>query len=147
MISNGASAYLDAAAKLQQNPLTGSHPFWFAVFQSIELSLKAFLRAKGLSKKEIKGLNHNIAKIVDRAGDEDLAAVIELTPEEELILRETGALYNSKVFQYSEYGLKSVPYARDGIDLAKRIFEAVRPIAIANRTLHHGKDTAVKPTG
>jgi hypothetical protein len=148
MISNGASAYLDAAAKLLENdPLTGSHPYWFTVFQSIELSLKSFLRAKGLSQKEIKVLNHSIAMILDKANGNGFANLIELTPDEDLVLRETGELYYAKVFQYSEYGMKSVPYAEFGILLAKKIFEAIRPIAIANRTFHHGKNTAIKPKG
>ena len=54
MISNGARDYLAAAKTLQENPLTASHPYWFCIFQSIELSLKAFLRGKGLSKEQLK---------------------------------------------------------------------------------------------
>ena len=146
MISNGARNYLDAAKSLQPNPLIAPHPFWFCIFQSIELSLKAFLRGKGYSKKQLKAheLGHHLAALYDAAKLHGLDEVVSLSSDEEALVRDVGEMYSSKVFQYAEAGWSSLPYAYQGYAVGERFFTATRHFAEAQRTHHHDKPTAVR---
>jgi HEPN domain-containing protein len=149
MISNGALEYLKAAKKLQENPLVSPKPFWFCVFQSIELSLKSFLRGKGFAKKKLKEspYGHNLIELMSAAETNDLQSLIELTEEDRAILSVTGSMYSSKVFQYTEVGWKSLPYSKDALKLAERLYESTREFAESMREFHHGKDTAITKEG
>ena len=146
IISNGARDYLDAAKSLQPDPLTAPHPFWFCIFQSIELSLKAFLRGSGYSKEDLKdrGLGHRLSALYEAANLHGLKEVLNLLPEEEVIVCTVGEMYSKKVFQYAETGWISVPYAFTAYSLAEKIFGATRPFAQAMREFHYDKITAVR---
>ena len=146
MIANGAESYLNAARALQSDQLTGPHPFWFCVFQSIELSLKSFLRGKGRSKEELKArvLGHRLAALYDLAKDDGLAEFVTLTDEEATLVCVVGEMYSRKVFQYTEVGWLHLPYAYHALALAEKLYSAIRPFAEAQRAFHHDKPTAVK---
>lgn len=145
IIANGAKEYLEAAKQLQENPLTGPKPYWFCVFQSIELSLKAYLRGCGLSKEDLKSrkFGHKIGALLQQADEHGLKELVSLDDQERAIINETGELYNSKVFQYREAGWTSVPYAYLGTALAEKIYEAIKPFAKERMEYHYDKETAV----
>jgi len=145
MIANGALSYLDAARVLQADPLAASNPFWFCVFQSVELSLKSFLRAKGRSKEELKArdLGHRLAALYTLAQTDGLSEHVTLTEDEAALVCAVGEMYSRKVFQYTEVGWIELPYAYQAVALAEKLYLAIRPFAEAQRTFHHDKSTAV----
>ena len=146
MIANGASDYLVAAKALRSNPLNAPHPYWFCVFQSIELSFKAYLRGKGFSKEDLKSakLGHRLRALYELAKSHDLKDVVALTCDEEIIVCDAGEMYSKKVFQYTEAAWKSLPYAYQAYAVAEKLLTAIRPFAERQRTLHHEKPTAVQ---
>jgi hypothetical protein len=145
LISKGAFRYLKAANKLCENPLTADHPFWFCVCQSIELSLKSYLRAKGFTKEKLKAwdVGHNLEELLRLARQSNFDEVMVLTTLEQAIVSDCGKMYASKAFQYSEAGWSSLPFSKDALAVAERIASLTRPVAEAGRTFHHGKNSAV----
>lgn len=146
IISNGAAEYLEAAKKLMVDPVSAPHPFWFCAFQSIELSLKAFLRGKGFSKEQLKSrdLGHKLDVLYKESVANALADHVTLTVAEESVVCEVGAMYCQKVFQYTETGWSTLPFAHVALDLAEKLYLGIRPFAEAQRTAHHDSPTAVR---
>mgnify|MGYP006097278469 CR=1 FL=1 len=144
MISNGALDYLKATKTLQTNPIFADYPYYFCAFQSIELSLKAFLRAKGMTKNEMKGkFGHSIRKLYERAKKEGLSDLIELTEEDEGMLLQCGELFTQKVYQYTEVGMKSVITPVKITQIMENLYNAIRPFAEEMNDIHFDKPTAV----
>jgi hypothetical protein len=59
-ISNDAREFLDAAHLVRRDKPVWFGPTYFLVCQSIELSLKAFLRASGYSAKQLRRIGHDL---------------------------------------------------------------------------------------
>lgn len=145
LISNGAKRYLTAAQKLTSDPLKGEQPFWFCACQSIELSLKSFLRAKGLTKEMLKSneMGHRLDHLLNEAEIYGFKETVPLSNEERRIIMHCGEMYAKKAFQYSEAGWSELPYAYQILAIAEKIFSGTRPTAESGRTFHHGKASSV----
>jgi len=80
---------------------------YYLYCRSIELVLKAFLLAKGLTKRQLKDrkLGHNLIALLDRAKKLDLEKIIIINPEWESQLNKANEYYNNKDFEYFNIGI------------------------------------------
>jgi hypothetical protein len=85
-----AKAYAHAARK-------GSFVGHFLSCQSLELSLKAFLSLKGLSRRTLaqKPLGHNLNRLVDEAVRQNLAQFVQITPADRLVIQIANSWYDT----------------------------------------------------
>lgn len=99
-----------------------SMPFFFLAYQSIELSLKAFLLKKGKTVNELKGRNygHRIDKILEVAIAQGLTTYVTLQKEHIDHLKIGSPIYLDRRFQYIETGSMTVPDI-EPIDNAARL--------------------------
>jgi len=70
----------------------------------MELALKAFLLAKGIPKRTLKGrtIGHDLEKILKKAVLLGLEKVVSVTPQHKEELRKANNYYASKGFEYFE---------------------------------------------
>ncbi len=120
LLLNGAREYCEAAQCLLLNPLIAAKPFWFCASQSIELSLKAILCAKGETKAGLKALGHELNELLDRCEKDGL----RLAPEDSGLVRWLSPLHRGKVFMYREAGALDLPWANDALRAANAILAA-----------------------
>ena len=104
MISNGAAEFLAAARFLCSGNLTSSSPLYFLVCQSIELSLKAYIRGCGLTKEQLVKIGHDLEKALKKAQSENLSHFCRVTRDQEQAVRMINRYYGGKDLQYTEVG-------------------------------------------
>jgi len=71
--------------------------------RSIELTLKAFLLGKGLSKEELKDRNkfgHDLVNLINRARDLGIETLVNLSPARLECVRKANGYYESKTIEY-----------------------------------------------
>jgi hypothetical protein len=130
-ISNDAREFLDAAHLVRREKPVWFAPTYFLVCQSIELSLKAYLRGSGYSDQQLRRLGHDL--------DACVAAACAAGVESHVI----NSYYHSKDLQYSTSGYKSYPPPESLLALAERLWESLRIFCIEHRDHHVGKATAI----
>jgi HEPN domain-containing protein len=141
-ISNDAREFLDAAHLVRRDKPAWFAPTYFLVCQSIELSLKAFLRGSGYSDKQLRRLSHNLDACIQAAHAGGLDSHVRLS-EAVAAVSLINAYYYSKDLQYSRSGYKSYPQAESLLALAERLWESLRTFSEEHRDYHVGKDTAI----
>lgn len=86
----------------------GSFVQHFLCCQSIELSLKAFLSLRGMSRKKLKRrFGHNVTKLLHEAVQRGLGEFVEITPADVSLIQVANQWYDSpdgKRFQYFDVG-------------------------------------------
>jgi len=89
----------------------GFMPLYFLLGQSIELSLKAFLLARGLPLNELrrKKYGHNLEKLLNEALERGLSRQVELEQEHVAAINLLGIEYLARQFQYINTGSKVLP--------------------------------------
>ena len=136
-----AEAYLDAAKKVRDAPpdrtsRNAELPIEFLLGHSIELSLKAMLRAAGTPTTEearaigagrrpmgptIEEYGHDLVRLTIDCIRRGLAAAVQLTPEDIDLIARFNDEFQVHVARYPAMGLRSGP-SRDALfDLAGRI--------------------------
>ena len=76
---------------------------YFLTCRTIELALKAYLLARGCSRKELKDkIRHDLCRALKKAQGESLAEVVELSDAEREAVNKANVPYNSKRFEYFE---------------------------------------------
>jgi hypothetical protein len=87
-------------------------PAYFLAFHGIELSLKAFLRHKGMTARELRGktYGHDVLACLRKAKEMGLGAVYKLTPEDDEALRLLFAMNHHQGLRYIKTGVKQYPY-------------------------------------
>ena len=97
--------YLNAAKALRPKFGRTFWPTFFVACQALELYLKGFLRANGMTEEELKKrIGHNLNKAFEMAkskGADDLAG---FTKEDEGLISKVGDIYRRRDFQYRYYG-------------------------------------------
>ncbi|HUG98257.1 MAG TPA: hypothetical protein VMQ83_03695 [Gammaproteobacteria bacterium] len=92
-----------AAAKSFENL---SHRFspvpYYLVCRSIELSLKAYLYSRGVARKGLKSLSHDLEEALSEAEAKSLSSHIQISPDERNALICANQLYRGKEFEYFE---------------------------------------------
>lgn len=142
-ISNEAGDFLEAATILAANKPATFKPLYFLVCQSVELSLKAYLRGSGYSERELKGLGHNLNRCLQAAIDRSLQKHVSITQSDLNILERINAYYQSKDLQYGRAGLKYFPDIELLMALGRRLWKDLRPFCVEQRGLHVGTPTEV----
>jgi hypothetical protein len=97
-----ASHYLQVARTVEITPRFSPVPYYLYC-RSLELSLKAFLLLKGLSKNVIrkKPYSHNLETILLKAKELGLGSYVIVSEEERLELLKANDYYNVKDFEYA----------------------------------------------
>ena len=142
-ISNDAREFLDAAHLVRRKKPVWFAPTYFLVCQSIELSLKAFLRCSGYSNKQLRQLGHDLDACIAAARAAGVESHASLSEADVAAVGVINAYYHSKDLQYSMSGYKSYPPPESLLALAERLWESLRTFCIEHRDFHVGKGTAI----
>ena len=145
-ISNDARDFLEVAKIVRrekpENPVKFKLMYFF-VCQSIELSLKAYLRGSGYSDKRLRRISHNLNKCVARAKATGVDHYVSLSAADEAAIAAINPYYQSKDLQYGRSGWKSYPNLDFLISLAERLWSGLRRYCEQRRKHHFGKPTAI----
>ena len=142
-LSNQAARFLEAANALRKMKSESFTPLYFLACQSIELSMKAYLRAKGYSDKKLRTIGHNLNECVAASQENEIRTLIRFTVQEKAIIRAINPYYQGKDLQYSKSGYKSFPHIDLLLDFATRLQNSTRDFCIKHRAIHTGKPTEV----
>jgi hypothetical protein len=143
-ISNDAREFLDAAHLVRREKPVWFAPTYFLVCQSIELSLKAYLRGSGYSDKQLRRLRHDLDACVAAARAAGVESHVTLSESDAAAIAAINPYYHSKDLQYSTSGYKeSYPPPESLLALAERLWESLRTFCVEHRDHHVGKATAV----
>jgi hypothetical protein len=113
------------------------------VCQSIELSLKAFLRGSGYSDKQLRQLGHNLDECVTAAKAAGIEIYVTFSEVDLSSIASINKYYQAKDLQYSTTGFKSYPSQDWLLRLADRLWKSLRPFCVEHREYHFGKPTAI----
>ena len=105
-----AADFLQAAKSVEKRDSFSPVPYYLYC-RAIELVLKAYLLAKGVSVKELKNsrrLGHDLVKALNMAKSLGLDTVIRLKSKEEEEITKANDYYKSKGFEY--FGLQMLAY-------------------------------------
>ena len=143
-ISNDARDFLEAAQIIRsQKPVAFFTPAYFLVCQSIELSLKAYLRGLGYSDRQLRAVGHDLVKCVEAAKSEAVDEHVDLSEPDLAAIALVNPYYLYKDLQYSTSGYKSFPDIDYLIALGDRIWRDLRQFCEKQRERHFGKPTAI----
>lgn len=144
-ISNSAEEFLKSARTLRSvhHKVRFFIPTYFCICQSIELSVKGFLRGKGFTDKQLRQIGHDLVAAFQEAQANGLQELISFTDEDLAVVDLINPYYKQKDLQYSISGLKSIPEIDALIAVGERLWESTRQFCIDNRKWHQGKKSAI----
>ncbi len=110
--------FLEAARVVVDFETTQADGKWHPVgkhlaCQSIELSLKAFLRLKGLQQSKVERLGHRIAELLAEARKLNLKEFVKLTRDEISEIKKASNYFQNHVFRYPKVAEMAVGYPSD----------------------------------
>lgn len=105
-------------------------PAYFLLLHGIELTLKSFLRHKGLTVEQLsgKGLGHDLNALLARARELGLNEVHQLTEQDSEALALLIGANADHQLRYIQTGPKAFPPWGSAEPLAVRLHQAVAPI-------------------
>lgn len=108
-----AEEYRVAAETLYAANAAFTAPQYLLIGQSLELSLKAYIRSRGEPIENFghqsKGLGHDLSVLLDGANRRRLARIVQLSTDEECAIRELSESYAQHLFRYIKTGSMSLP--------------------------------------
>jgi hypothetical protein len=125
--------YLHAAIVVETNDPTPRHispvPAYFLALHGIELTLKAFLRHKGVSVKDLhKKFGHDVHACYRKAKELGLHEVFNELPVDGDAMRMLVRLNDQQGLRYIKTGMKHFPLWSIVEPLAIRLHQAVAPL-------------------
>lgn len=132
----GAKKFLDAARVVIQHEGPqehGWHPVGkFLVCQSIELSLKAFLRLRGAKMTDVERYGHRIAELLAEARKNNLREFLKLSGDELKEIKRASRYYGDHIFRYPDVyeiarGYPSDPNVIPLLSAAEKLVEGLYP--------------------
>jgi hypothetical protein len=135
--------FLDAAHLVRREKPVWFAPTYFLVCQSLELSLKAYLRGSGRSDTQLRRIGHNLKECAAAAKDAGIENHVRLSEADVAAITAINLYYQSKDLQYSISGYKSFPDLDSLIKLAERLWESLRSYCVEHRDHHVGKPSAI----
>jgi hypothetical protein len=125
--------YLHAAMVVEANDRTPRHispvPAYFLALHGIELTLKAFLRHKGVSVKDLqKKFGHDVHACHRKAKELGLHEVFKELPADSDAMRMLVGLNDQQGLRYIKTGTKHFPLWSIVEPLAVRLHQTVAPI-------------------
>lgn len=97
-----ASEFLSAARSIEQSDIFSPVPYYL-LCRALELTLKAFLLARGLSKKELKNMKkygHDLEKLFNISDEMGLRSITHISDEYKQLVSASNDYYGSKAFEY-----------------------------------------------
>jgi len=132
---SGAEKFFGAAKSVYKPPVTMSErvrcsaPFvaYFLVGRSIELSLKAFLFARGEKINRLKReYGHDLSKLIFESRRRKLGREVKLTRNQLAAVKLLSAPYSHKLLEYSEVGTYRLPYYWIVCEVASGLLNGLR---------------------
>lgn len=125
--------YLHAAMVVETNDPTPSHispvPAYFLALHGIELTLKAYLRHKGVSVRDLqKKFGHDLHACHRKAKELGLNEVFKEQPVDADAMRMLVGLNDQQGLRYITTGMKHFPLWSTVEPLAVRLHKAVAPL-------------------
>lgn len=125
--------YLDAAMVVEANDRTPGHispvPAYFLALHGIELTLKAFLRHKGVSVRDLqKKFGHDLHACHRKAKELGLNEIFKELPADDAAMRMLVGLNDQQGLRYIKTGMKHFPLWSIVEPLAVRLHQAVAPL-------------------
>lgn len=128
-----AYEYIEAAMLVERNDPTPTHispiPAYFLALHGIELTLKAYLRHKGLTVKELRDqkYRHDLHACHRKAKELGLLSVFKEIPTDADAMRMLVGLNEHQGLRYIKTGMKHFPLWPLVESLAVRLHQAVAP--------------------
>ena len=97
--------FLEAAKLVRKHG--SKEPFWPVYSlgcQALELYLKAFLRAEGMSLKDLKRIGHDLQRALREANETGFGKIVNFTKEDEQTIGILAPIYRNREFQYKGTG-------------------------------------------
>jgi hypothetical protein len=123
--------YIEAAMLVERNDPTPSQispiPAYFLALHGIELALKAYLRHKGLTVKELRGkkYGHDVHACQKKAKELGLLSIFKEVPTDAEAMRMLTGLNEHQGLRYIQTGMKHFPLWSLVEPLAVRLHQAV----------------------
>jgi hypothetical protein len=110
---------------------------YYLIALSLEMSLKAFLRAKGYSLASLKkNLRHNLCSLLKAGKNEDLGKYTYITKEFEEAVRSINFFYEKRDLPYVTVGMKEYPDFSLLLTGAEGILGGTKELCRKQRRLH-----------
>lgn len=109
-------------------------PRYYLLGHALELSLKAFLLAKGIPAAELRNMKlfgHDLEKALVRSDELGLAALVTFSTEDRAAIKLLNLTYQAKEHEYITTGFVKWPQIPALIAIIEKILPAVRDICIA----------------
>ncbi|WP_439535776.1 hypothetical protein [Methyloversatilis sp.] len=141
-----AYEYIEAAMLVERNDPTATHispiPAYFLAMHGIELTLKAYLRHKGMTVKDLRGpkYGHDLHACHRKAKELGLLSIFKELPTDADAMRMLVGLNEHQGLRYIKTGMKQFPLWSLVEPLAVRLHQAVAPevgYKSFNITYHH----------
>ena len=133
---SGAEKFFQAATSVCKLSVTmrerltcrASFPAYFLVGRSIELSLKAFLFARGEKINRLKyKYGHDLSKLIIESRRRKLGREVKLTRNQLASVKLLSAPYSQKLLEYSEVGTYTLPHYWVICEVASGLVYGLRP--------------------
>jgi len=111
-------------------------PAYYLYCHAVELGLKAFLRGKGWTLKQLRGLGHNLASALSEADKAGLGGFCRLAPHLTHAIQVVSPVYCDKQFEYITTGLKQLPQITDLQAGAEQLVLQLERFCYDHRTVH-----------
>jgi len=124
-------------------------PAYFLLTHALELTLKAYLRAGGLTVEELSArpLGHDLRALYSKACDLGLPALYQLTEEDSSALHLLAELNEGHQLRYVEAGAKTFPSWAIAEPFVVRLHQAVAPtIGLESLAIAYPAVAAATPT-
>ena len=110
-------------------------PAYNLIAQSIELSLKAYLLATGISAKELSGnvYGHKLGALLDKSECVGLGVLVPIDELERQIISTLGVSYATHQFRYIRVGYKTLPFWSETARTAKKLTYGLHDFCLALR--------------
>ena len=125
---DSALAADDVVGKRKGYEIVAPAPVMFLVAHSVELALKSYLRYRGATLAEIKGLSHNLLDCWQEAVEKGIEEVVNLSEDDLHVLGLISDLHASTELRYIQTGFKHFPVFGPLETMARKILDAVCPL-------------------
>jgi hypothetical protein len=122
-------------------------PYYFLLGQSIELSLKSFLLASGVSLADLrnpKKFGHDLKILLNKARRRDLKTAVTLEPTHCSVVTILGREYLDKRFQYIKTGRILMPDARLAQEAADLLSDGLKRFLSEEKNIIKTPDSVLR---
>ena len=109
-------------------------PCYYLLSHSIELTLKAFLRAKDYTVPELIEIGHDLGELLRHAELRGICGIVALEERHLDAIETANAIYKNKVWEYRKRGFKEYPILDDLYSFARVLLDGTRGECTGRRT-------------